>query len=158
MVWEPFDLLLPRVVVAVNVPHSEHPVTSPPRLRGSSKHGVLPDQKPTKSNTDVPTYDQFPQYPIILPDMAWRSFLASDGMCHWVSTFNVEQCPASDQAFLPPKLPFSAFEMTTGNPKGPFRLITANTAPDQAYRLIGRLIGTLKYQYTIVQSVPCTVR
>ncbi|KAL5336246.1 hypothetical protein BJX70DRAFT_285871 [Aspergillus crustosus] len=35
-------------------------------------------------------------------------------------------------------------------PKGPFTLVTVNTAPERAKRLIGRLVEGLKDQYTIV--------
>lgn len=34
-------------------------------------------------------------------------------------------------------------------PKGPFKLVTVNTAPERAKRLIGRLIDTLKDDYDI---------
>jgi hypothetical protein len=34
-------------------------------------------------------------------------------------------------------------------PKGPFKLVTVNTAPDRAARLIGRMVDGLKAQYTI---------
>ncbi|OKL57197.1 hypothetical protein UA08_07660 [Talaromyces atroroseus] len=35
-------------------------------------------------------------------------------------------------------------------PKGPFKLVTVNTAPERAKRLIGRLAETLKDRYTII--------
>ena len=35
------------------------------------------------------------------------------------------------------------------SPKGPFRLMTVNTAPDRAKRVIGALIENLKERYTI---------
>lgn len=34
-------------------------------------------------------------------------------------------------------------------PLGPFKLVTVNTAPDRARRLIGRIIVDLNNQYTI---------
>jgi hypothetical protein len=34
-------------------------------------------------------------------------------------------------------------------PKGPFKLVTVNTAPERAAKLIGRMIDGLKDQYTI---------
>lgn len=44
--------------------------------------------------------------------------------------------------------------MTT--PKGPFRLITVNTAPERAQRLIGRVADTLKDQYIIIHEANCS--
>ncbi|RAL13206.1 uncharacterized protein BO97DRAFT_477437 [Aspergillus homomorphus CBS 101889] len=40
-------------------------------------------------------------------------------------------------------------------PKGPFRLVTVNTAPERAKRLIGRLIEALKDRYTIIHVDNC---
>lgn len=39
--------------------------------------------------------------------------------------------------------------------KGPFRLVTVNTAPDRAKRLIGRLVDALKDDYEIVHVDNC---
>ncbi|PHH89954.1 hypothetical protein CDD83_4870 [Cordyceps sp. RAO-2017] len=39
--------------------------------------------------------------------------------------------------------------------EGPFRLLTVNTAPERAKRLIGRLIDTLKGQYDITHVDNC---
>jgi hypothetical protein len=39
--------------------------------------------------------------------------------------------------------------------KGPFRLVTVNTAPERAQRLIGRLIEALKEDYEIVHVDNC---
>ncbi|OXV06611.1 hypothetical protein Egran_05620 [Elaphomyces granulatus] len=39
--------------------------------------------------------------------------------------------------------------------KGPFRLITVNTAPERAKRLTGRMIEILKDRYTIVHLDNC---
>jgi hypothetical protein len=39
--------------------------------------------------------------------------------------------------------------------KGPFRLITVNTAPERARRLIGRLVEALKEDYEIVHVDNC---
>lgn len=40
-------------------------------------------------------------------------------------------------------------------PKGPFRLVTVNTAPERAKRLIGRMIEALKDRYTIIHEANC---
>ncbi|KAJ5579597.1 uncharacterized protein N7459_005582 [Penicillium hispanicum] len=40
-------------------------------------------------------------------------------------------------------------------PKGPFRLVTVNTAPERAKRLIGRVADSLKDSYTIVHVDNC---
>jgi hypothetical protein len=40
-------------------------------------------------------------------------------------------------------------------PKGPFRLITVNTAPERAQRLIGRLVDALKEDYEIIHVDNC---
>ena len=34
-------------------------------------------------------------------------------------------------------------------PKGPYTLLTVNNAPERATRLVGRVIETVKEQYTI---------
>lgn len=39
--------------------------------------------------------------------------------------------------------------------KGPFRLVTVNTAPERAQRLIGRLVEALKEEYEIVHVDNC---
>jgi len=39
--------------------------------------------------------------------------------------------------------------------KGPFRLVTVNTAPERAQRLIGRLVEALKEDYEIVHVDNC---
>ena len=41
------------------------------------------------------------------------------------------------------------------SPKGPFRLVTVNTAPERAKRLIGRVAENLKDQYTIIHVDNC---
>ncbi|KAL0934860.1 uncharacterized protein CTRU02_209451 [Colletotrichum truncatum] len=41
------------------------------------------------------------------------------------------------------------------SPKGPFKLITVNTAPERAKRLIGRMVEALKDQYTIDYVANC---
>jgi hypothetical protein len=43
-------------------------------------------------------------------------------------------------------------------PKGPFRLVTVNTAPERAKRLIGRLVDALKDRYTIIHVDNCESR
>ncbi|KAE8341223.1 hypothetical protein BDV24DRAFT_132568 [Aspergillus arachidicola] len=40
-------------------------------------------------------------------------------------------------------------------PKGPFRLVTVNTAPERAKRLIGRMVEELKDRYTIIYEANC---
>lgn len=39
--------------------------------------------------------------------------------------------------------------------KGPFTLVTVNTAPERAKRLIGRLIDALKDDYEIIHVDNC---
>ena len=41
------------------------------------------------------------------------------------------------------------------SPKGPYKLVTVNTAPDRARRLIGRVVEDLKEQYTIQHLANC---
>lgn len=41
------------------------------------------------------------------------------------------------------------------SPKGPYRLVTVNTAPERAKRLVGRVIEDLKDQYTIQHIANC---
>ncbi|KAM0345702.1 hypothetical protein ACHAPU_006357 [Fusarium lateritium] len=41
------------------------------------------------------------------------------------------------------------------SPKGPFRLITVNTAPERAKRVIGAMIENLKETYTINYVANC---
>lgn len=40
--------------------------------------------------------------------------------------------------------------------KGPFRLVTVNTAPERAKKLIGRLIEALKDEYDITHVDNCS--
>ncbi|KAL2004840.1 hypothetical protein VTN00DRAFT_3113 [Thermoascus crustaceus] len=44
---------------------------------------------------------------------------------------------------------------TTTTPKGPFRLVTVNTAPERAFRLIGRVTEALRDKYTIIHAANC---
>ena len=37
-------------------------------------------------------------------------------------------------------------------PLGPFKLVTVNTAPERAQRLIGRVVEDVKERYTIVHA------
>lgn len=37
-------------------------------------------------------------------------------------------------------------------PLGPFKLVTVNTAPERAKRLIGRVVEDVKEQYTIIHA------
>lgn len=41
------------------------------------------------------------------------------------------------------------------SPKGPYRLVTVNTAPERAKRLVGRVVEDLKEQYTIQHIANC---
>ncbi|OCT46988.1 hypothetical protein CLCR_02655 [Cladophialophora carrionii] len=43
------------------------------------------------------------------------------------------------------------------SPKGPYRLVTVNTAPDRAKTLIGRVAEDLKDQYTIQHLANCEI-
>lgn len=45
---------------------------------------------------------------------------------------------------------------TMATPKGPFRLVTVNTAPERAQRLIGRVADTLKDRYIIIHEANCS--
>lgn len=38
------------------------------------------------------------------------------------------------------------------SPSGPYKLVTVNTAPDRAKRLIGRVVEDVKDKYTIVHA------
>jgi hypothetical protein len=40
--------------------------------------------------------------------------------------------------------------------KGPFRLVTVNTAPERAKRLVGRMIEGLKDRYEIEHVANCS--
>lgn len=42
--------------------------------------------------------------------------------------------------------------MAPPGPIGPFKLVTVNTAPDRAKRLIGRVVEDVKDKYTIIHS------
>ncbi|PGH27559.1 hypothetical protein AJ80_00801 [Polytolypa hystricis UAMH7299] len=45
--------------------------------------------------------------------------------------------------------------MASTTPKGPFKLVTVNTAPERASRLIGRMVEALKDKYTIIHAANC---
>lgn len=45
--------------------------------------------------------------------------------------------------------------MSAEDPKGPFHLVTVNTAPERARRLIGRVAEALKKDYTIIHVDNC---
>ena len=38
------------------------------------------------------------------------------------------------------------------SPTGPYKLVTVNTAPDRAKRLIGRVVEDVKDKYTIIHA------
>lgn len=40
----------------------------------------------------------------------------------------------------------------SAQPLGPFKLVTVNTAPERAKRLIGRVVEDVKDKYTIIHS------
>ncbi|EGP90473.1 unnamed protein product [Zymoseptoria tritici ST99CH_1A5] len=42
-----------------------------------------------------------------------------------------------------------------GSPAGPYKLVTVNTAPERAQRLIGQLVEALKDEYTIIHAANC---
>jgi hypothetical protein len=42
--------------------------------------------------------------------------------------------------------------MADATPKGPFKLVTVNTAPERAFRLVSLLTEALKERYTIVHA------
>lgn len=52
-------------------------------------------------------------------------------------------------------LVFSICIITMSAPKGPFRLVTVNTAPERAKRLIGRVAEALSDRYTIIHVDNC---
>jgi hypothetical protein len=39
--------------------------------------------------------------------------------------------------------------MSTGDPSGPYRLVTVNTAPERAKVIIGRVVEAVRERYTI---------
>jgi hypothetical protein len=45
--------------------------------------------------------------------------------------------------------------MADATPKGPFKLVTVNTAPERAFRLVSLLTEALKERYTIVHAANC---
>jgi hypothetical protein len=54
-----------------------------------------------------------------------------------------------------PRCPLIAIIIVTMSPKGPFRLVTVNTAPERAKRLIGRVAEALSDRYTIEHVANC---
>ena len=46
--------------------------------------------------------------------------------------------------------------MAPPGPIGPFKLVTVNTAPDRAKRLIGRIVEDVKDKYTIIHAANAT--
>jgi len=46
----------------------------------------------------------------------------------------------------------TSHKMSTTKPLGPFKLVTVNTAPERAYRLIGRVVENVKDKYTIIHA------
>ena len=45
---------------------------------------------------------------------------------------------------------------TQAEPIGPFRLVTVNTAPERAARLIGRVVDDVRDKYTIIHAANAT--
>ncbi|KAL9109745.1 MAG: hypothetical protein Q9227_005614 [Pyrenula ochraceoflavens] len=41
------------------------------------------------------------------------------------------------------------------SPAGPFKLVTVNTAPERAKRLVGKVVEDLKDQFTIIHAANC---
>jgi hypothetical protein len=52
-------------------------------------------------------------------------------------------------------LDFKSLYFTMSAPKGPFHLVTVNTAPERAKRLIGRVAEALSDRYTIIHVDNC---
>lgn len=53
---------------------------------------------------------------------------------------------------------FSTKIITMSAPKGPFRLVTVNNAPERAKRLIGRVADQLKDRYEIIHVDNCACK
>lgn len=51
---------------------------------------------------------------------------------------------------------YTQAQTMSGNPKGPYRLVTVNNAPERAKLLIGRVTSDLKDRYTIDYVGNCT--
>jgi hypothetical protein len=45
--------------------------------------------------------------------------------------------------------------MSTSDPRGPFKLVTVNTAPERAKRLIGQVAQALSDRYVIIHAANC---
>lgn len=43
-------------------------------------------------------------------------------------------------------------DANTSKPLGPFKLVTVNTAPERAKRLVGRVVEDVKAEYTIIHA------
>ena len=41
------------------------------------------------------------------------------------------------------------------SPAGPFKLVTVNTAPERAKRLVGKVVEDLKDRFTIIHAANC---
>lgn len=65
-------------------------------------------------------------------------------------------CPFSSARYSACQLPKASTSRhpfpETMAPIGPFKLVTVNTAPDRAKRLIGRVVEDVKDKYTITHS------
>lgn len=46
--------------------------------------------------------------------------------------------------------------MSATTPKGPYKLVTVNTAPERAKRLVGRVVEALKDRYEIEHVANCS--
>jgi hypothetical protein len=53
---------------------------------------------------------------------------------------------------VPSKLPTRQFTMSQPQPLGPFKLVTVNTAPERARKIIGRVVEAVKDKYTIIHA------
>jgi len=47
---------------------------------------------------------------------------------------------------------FTMAESTATSPLGPFKLVTVNTAPERARKLIGRVVDEVKDRYIIIHA------
>lgn len=44
------------------------------------------------------------------------------------------------------------YDRSTMAPQGPYKLVTVNTAPERAKRLVGRVVEDIKDQYTVIHA------
>ena len=97
----------------------------------------------SRTNSDIPTNGA----ELRCGDGGWRIKTIQFHFCARFKSRRVRQ----DQFC---RVSHSFFTMAT--PKGPFRLVTVNTAPERAQRLIGRVADTLKDRYIIIHEANCS--